>query len=153
MGLLRMRPSPRLPSAAILAVFVGLGVLYAAGPALSRARPDGTARPAGPAGTTDAATALARAEALRKDLRYTEAAAAYAKVLEREPYHREARFQRAWCLAAAGEKEAFYGVMQDLVIGEAKLSVDLFDTTVARAWLSEPRFAALAREARSQAMD
>lgn len=153
MGLPPMRPSPRFPAAAILAALVGLGVLYAAGPSLVRARSTGNPPSAGPVPANHATSALERAEALRKELRYGEAAAAYAMVLEREPYHREARFQRAWCLAAAGEKEAFYGVMQDLVISEAKLSVDLFDATVARAWLSEPRFAALVREARSQAMD
>jgi hypothetical protein len=43
--------------------------------------------------------------------------------------------------------------MQDLVISEAKLSVDLFDSPVSKAWLSEPRFAALVREAHAQAMD
>ncbi len=148
-----MRPSPRFLPATILATSVGLGVLYAAGPALARVFSAGAWESASASSKDDAATVFARAEELRKNLRYREAATAYAKVIEREPYRREARFQHAWCLAAAGERDAFYGVMQDLVISEAKLSVDLLDSTVAKAWLSEPRFAALVREAHAQAMD
>ncbi|MFZ4694321.1 MAG: hypothetical protein ACOYMV_04260 [Verrucomicrobiia bacterium] len=148
-----MRPSPRFLPATILATSVGLGVLYAAGPALARVLSAGAWESASASSKDDAATVFARAEELRKNLRYREAATAYAKVIEREPYRREARFQHAWCLAAAGERDAFYGVMQDLVISEAKLSVDLLDSTVAKAWLSEPQFAALVREAHAQAMD
>ncbi len=148
-----MRPSPRFLPAAILATSVGLGVLYAAGPALARLLSEGARENASASSKDDAATVFARAEGLRKDLRYGDAATAYAKVIEREPYRREARFHHAWCLAAAGEREAFYGVMQDLVISEAKLSVDLLDSPVAKVWLSEPRFAALVREAHAQAKD
>jgi tetratricopeptide (TPR) repeat protein len=143
-----MRHHPRLPAAAILAAFALLGGLYAAAPALRRALAPRDAGSAAAAGTW-----FARAEALRAAGDPARAAEAYARVLEREPYHREARFRRAWCLAAAGDKEAFYAVMSELAVSDAKLAVDLFEAPVAKAWLAEPRFAELVKEARAQSLD
>ena len=161
-----MKQYPRVPAACILAIAFILGAAYAVVPSLQTglaADPVGSgdggsaavAKPDDPPGDlkTEVTTWLGSADRLRRQRHYPEAAEMYQKILAREPYHREARFQQAWCLAAAGEKETFYLLMRDLVIRDARLSVDLLNCAVCKAFLKELRFQALLQEAQSQALD
>ena len=81
------------------------------------------------------------------------AAMAYRRVLAAEPYNRIARLNGAICLAKAGQADDFYTFMHDTVLIDPKLAVDVFERPEAQAFLSEPRFQALSREAQVQSMD
>jgi hypothetical protein len=49
--------------------------------------------------------------------------------------------------------DQFYSFQKDLVYSEAKLAVELFERPETQRFLSEERFANLAKEAKNQAMD
>ncbi len=96
---------------------------------------------------------FAYAERLRSGQQHQDAALAYAKALELQPYNQEARFRCALSLAASGSAEEFYRFMQDLACNHAKLAVDLFARPESQPYLAQERFRALAQEAQNQAMD
>ena len=85
--------------------------------------------------------------------RHRHAAAAYARFLETTPYHREGRFRCGLALAQAGDADAFFAFARDLAYTEPKLAVDLLDRPESRPHLAQPRFQALAQDARLHAMD
>ena len=100
-----------------------------------------------------AADWYAYADELWARRQFRDTALACRKVLELEPYHREARFRGGLALAAAGQVEAFHEYLRELTWSDAKLAVDLFGRAESRPYLAEPRFQALLREAQNQAMD
>lgn len=93
------------------------------------------------------------AEALQAAGRFAESAQAYQKALEREPYNRQMKFDRAIALARTGDADAFFECMRDLSITEAKLAVEILDRAESQRYLSEDRFRVIAQEAASQARD
>jgi hypothetical protein len=111
--------------------------------------------PGQPSATGDGQTdSLLRLAIQRKaEGRYGEAAAACRQVLSGQRFHREARFQLASSLALDGQRDALHAFLSDLVFSEAKLAVDVLERPECQAYLREPRFAALYKEAKSQAMD
>ena len=156
----------RTPAVAILLAVLGLG--WAAmfwspargaatsGPDRFRRAGDQTLAQLEIAIASERATAedwYAYAEHLRKRQQPQDAALAYRKALELQPYHRDARFHCAVALAAAGNAEEFYSFMRDLVWSNAKLAVDIFGRPESQAYLPEARFRALAQEAQNQALD
>lgn len=104
-------------------------------------------------GTVPAATWRAYAQALADARQYARAAVAYKEVLAIEPYNRDAKFQCGLSLALAGQADEFYNFQKELVYGEAKLAVELFERPEAQRYLAEDRFSALSKEAKNQAMD
>jgi cytochrome c-type biogenesis protein CcmH/NrfG len=92
-------------------------------------------------------TALAEAK------QYAKAANAFREVLALDPQQRDAKFQCGLALAQAGAADEFYTFQKDLVYSEAKLAVELFERPETLHYLSEDRFANLAKEAKNQAMD
>jgi tetratricopeptide (TPR) repeat protein len=104
-------------------------------------------------GKVSVATWTAYANALSDAKQYTKAAAAYREVLAIDPTQRGAKFQVGLALAQAGAADEFYYYQKDLVYGEPKLAVELFDRPEAQKYMSEDRFVALSKEAKSQAMD
>ena len=117
-----------------------------------------------PAGVS-AATWRAYAEALADAKRFAAAAAAYKEVIALQPGQRDPKFQRGLALAQAGKQpganpdearaaaDEFYSFQKELVYGEAKIAVDLFDRPEGQKYLAEERFVSLAKEAKNQAMD
>jgi tetratricopeptide (TPR) repeat protein len=105
------------------------------------------------AGEESAPLWFAYAQRLDEAGRHEAAAAAYAQVLQSEPYHREARFGRAMALAHSAQSDPFFLYMHDLVYSEPRLAVDVLERREVRAYLSEPRFRDLSREAQIQALD
>jgi hypothetical protein len=145
----------RIPAILILVASIGLGYAY-----LRKARAD--ARPAGglealeakiQSGKADKKDWLDYAAALNDAKKYGQAAQAYKKVLELEPYHRQAKFEVALALANAGDKDGLAHFLRDLVYAEAKLAVDLFERREMKPYLEDPQFQGLQKEARAQAMD
>jgi tetratricopeptide (TPR) repeat protein len=104
-------------------------------------------------GKVSIATWTAYASALSDARQYAKAAAAYREVLAIDPTQRGAKFQVGLALAQAGAADEFYNYQKDLVYGEPKLAVELFDRPEAQKYMSENRFVALSKEAKSQAMD
>jgi predicted Zn-dependent protease len=103
----------------------------------------------------------AYADALMTAKQFDEAAKAYKEVIALQPGDRKVKFQCGLALAQAGQQphappsaaDDFYTFQKELVYGEAKLAVDLFDTPEAQPYLKDDRFASLAKEAKNQAMD
>lgn len=103
----------------------------------------------------------AYADALMAAKQFDEAGKAYKEVIALRPGERTAKFQCGLALAQAGQQkdapstaaDDFYNFQKELVYGEAKLAVDLFDTPEAQPYLKDDRFASLAKEAKNQAMD
>jgi tetratricopeptide (TPR) repeat protein len=85
--------------------------------------------------------------------RFAQAALAYRKVLEKDPYHRQARVGCALALAQAWNADELHAFLRELIYSEPKLAVDLFDRPECRAYLAKERFVSLQKEARAQAMD
>ena len=104
-------------------------------------------------GKVSIATWTAYANALSDAKQYAKAAAAYREVLAIDPTQRGAKFQVGLALAQAGATDEFYNYQKDLVYGEPKLAVELFDRPEAQKYMSEARFVSLSKEAKSQAMD
>lgn len=105
------------------------------------------------AGRADAGTWFAYAEQLRAEGKPAMAADAYQRVLEKEPYHREARFWTAVCLAESANTQRLEKYMEKLVSGEAKLAVEIFQRRELAPHMSSPRMSALLEQARDQARD
>jgi len=147
----------RWPAILVLVAMVGIGVMYV--------RSWGK----GSAGSGESIAALEKqigrgnvsletwnkyAQRLMEVKRFDDAATAYRKVLEKEPGNRGAKTGVAIALAKAKNEEEFYKYMSDMTYtGDAKMAMDIFDRGECQAWLSQARFATLAKEARAQAMD
>jgi hypothetical protein len=85
--------------------------------------------------------------------RHADAALAYKRVLELEPYDRQAMLQCALALAAAKNNDELYVFVSHLVVTEPKVAVDILERPQFGPCLSEGRFQSLQIEARNQAMD
>jgi len=91
--------------------------------------------------------------ALSDAKQYAKAATAFQEALALDPAQRDAKFQCGLALAQAGLAYQFYNFQKDLVYSEAKLAVELFERPETQHYMSEERFANLAKEAKNQAMD
>ncbi len=147
----------RWPAIGVLVVVVAIGALYvrtwgrgASGGGVTIADLEKQiAR-----GKVSAATWNTYAQKLMEAKRFEDAATAYRKVLELEPGNRGAKTGVAIALAKAKNEEEFYRYMSEMTYGgDAKMAMDIFDRGECQAWLSQARFATLAKEARAQAMD
>lgn len=160
-----MNQYPRKPALIVLLVATVLGVVYVSAwgkiEQLWKKQPGGQSVEAletkiaeqRKAGGVTAATWHAYADALVEAKQYSKAAAAFKELLLIEPFQRDAKFQCGLSLALAGDSDAFYNFQKDLVYGEAKLAVELFDRPETQKYRSEKRFADLVNEAKNQAMD
>ena len=168
-----MTRHPRTPALIILVVAAAIGTAYVVAQAqiqkhrnktgdhtleaLARRITDEGKRPGGV--SPDAWRAYA--DALLSAKQFDEAAKAYKEVIALRPGERNAKFQCGLALAQAGQQknaptsatDDFYDFQKELVYGEAKLAVDLFDAPEAQPYLKQDRFASLAKEAKNQAMD
>jgi hypothetical protein len=105
------------------------------------------------AGHADSRTWFAYAEQLRADGKSKLAADAYLRVLEKEPYQREARFWVAVCLADSAHAPQLEAYMEQLALSEAKLAVEVFQRRELAPYMSLPRMSALFDQAKDQARD
>lgn len=160
-----MKRYPRTPALLIVLVALSLGALYVTAwgrvEALWKKQPGEQSVEAlekriadeQKAGSVSSATWFAYGNALGEAKRWPDAAKAYQEVLALEPARRDAKFQCALALAQAGQADEFYKFQKDLVYGEAKLAIELFERPETQKYLADERFSALAKEAKNQAMD
>jgi tetratricopeptide (TPR) repeat protein len=85
--------------------------------------------------------------------RHQHAAQAYHKVLQKQPYNNQARYQRALALAQSDDEDAYFRYMQNLVLTYPQMATELFAQPECQRFLTQDRFRSLAREARVQAVD
>jgi hypothetical protein len=104
-------------------------------------------------GQATSQTWLAYGEHLFGTQQFARAAMAYEKVLETEPYHRPARFQRALCLARAQDSAGLLEYLRSQLHVEPKLVAELMDRPELGSFLGDASFSSLQKEARAQAMD
>jgi alkyl sulfatase BDS1-like metallo-beta-lactamase superfamily hydrolase len=151
----------RLPAAGTLFAAALLAAVYAltsgwrdASPALATASGQEAGGPAAATRYGSSARALlAHADQLRAEGSFGPAADAYCRVLDEEPYNREARFWTAICLAGAGDEARLEAFMDQLALSEAKLAVELFQRSELAPFADSPKMAALLEQARDQAKD
>jgi tetratricopeptide (TPR) repeat protein len=105
------------------------------------------------AGQATTLTWLTYGQALENAGEHARAAMAYEKVLESEPYHRSARFARGVSLAKARDRDVLLPYLQTQLHIEPKLVAELLDRPEMSPYLSDPRFLAVQKDARAQAMD
>ncbi len=158
-----MLQHPRIPALVALAVTLALGSFFFwLGSAKSNATPNFSASRQASIeqlelaianSTADATTWFFYGERLRETGRFSHAAQAYRKVLETEPYHREARFHCALSLAQSGNGDEFFAFMDDVTRNFAKMAVDIFERREVAQYLSQQRFQEMRREAQNLAMD
>jgi len=104
-------------------------------------------------GEADAATWSRYAQALEEAGRYGHAAAAFARVLEREPYQRDLHRRRVMALARHGDADRLYAVLDELVLADAPAALGVLESSELAAYLEQERFTDLLVAARIQAMD
>ena len=160
-----MNHYPRKPALIVVVVALTLGVIYVSAwgrierlwkkqpadqsiEALKQRIDEGLKK-----GNVPIATWQAYGEALADAKQYTAAAAAFQEVLAQDPAKREAKFGCGLALAQANKPDEFYAFLKDMVFGEPKLAVELFERPEAQKFMGEARFAALSKEAKNQAMD
>ncbi len=154
-----MQHYPRKPSILILAlgVLTGLGLVSAWGRFSDDSAANGQSvealQAAIASNPTDAGAWFNYGQRLRRDQKFGPAATAFRKVLEIEPYHREARIFAATTLAQAGERDELRAYMGELILSNAKMAVDLFDRPELQPYLADPHFLAMQKDARGQALD
>jgi len=146
----------RLPAIGVMVVMIAIGALYVR--SWGRGAGDGGSLAAlekqiARGGSVPAATWNNYAQKLMEAKRFSDAASAYKKVLEKEPANRTARTGAAIALAKAQNEEEFYKFMSELTYSDPKTAMDIFDRGECQAWLSQTRFKTLQHEARAQAMD
>lgn len=93
------------------------------------------------------------AVALAQQGKFPQATQAYRKVIELEPFNRQAKIDYVVTLANAGDKDGLGHYLKDLVYAEAKLALELFERKELKPFLADPAFENLQKEARAQAMD
>lgn len=151
-----MQTYSRLPAVLVLATLAAAGGIYAFGirhsgggdaPSLAQLE----VAIAAPAATGE--TWLQYAQRLQEQHRHAHAAAAYRKAVELLPGSTQARIGLVLSLAEANNKDALHAELTDLVYGDPKLALDLFEKKACAAHLKDPRFADLLKEARRQVMD
>ena len=149
---------PRQPAGFVLLLILAIGATLAilddrllalsAGDAAMSELQQAIGQPDVPPGTW-----LKYARKLEQASRFDHAAAAYRKVLESEPFNRQARLSAATCLARAGKSAELLAFVDECVRMDPKLSLDIFDRPEVQPYMSDPRLAALAKEAQVQSMD
>ncbi|HEV8292027.1 MAG TPA: tetratricopeptide repeat protein [Tepidisphaeraceae bacterium] len=147
----------RWPAIGVLVVMIAIGAIYvrswgrgAGGNADSLASLE---KQITRGGNIPAATWNNYAQKLMEAKRFSDAASAYKKVLEKEPANRTAKTGAAIALAKAQNEEEFYKFMSELTYSDPKMAMDIFDRGECQAWLGQTRFKTLQHEARAQAMD
>jgi hypothetical protein len=96
---------------------------------------------------------LRYADKLQRVGQLARAGAAYQRVLEGDPYNREARLSGALCLARAGNGDAFYGFMKSTLLVDPKLTLNILGRPEAGGYLGEERFVILQKDAVAQSLD
>ena len=85
--------------------------------------------------------------------RYAQAALAYRRFLENDPYDRQARLQCANCLVKVGDKDEFFVFMQSTLASDPKLTLEVLTRPDVQGYLAEGRFQSLHKESIAQSMD
>src|SRR5688500_9410458 len=94
-------------------------------------------------GSADKNDWLNYAIALNEAKQPGQAAQAYRKVLELEPYNRQVKIEYVVALANAGDKDGLANYLKDLVYAEAKLALELFDRKEVKPYLADAQFESL----------
>jgi Flp pilus assembly protein TadD len=96
---------------------------------------------------------LRYADKLQRVGQLTRAAAAYQQVLEKNPYHREARLNCATVLAQAGQSDTFLAFLKATLAVDPKLTLNILGRPEVGRYLNDPEFQTLQKNAVAQSMD
>jgi tetratricopeptide (TPR) repeat protein len=146
----------RLPAIAILLIVLVTGVLFLGATRratsadesqlrelqLAIAQPD--AKPA---------TWMLYADKLQQLHQYPRAVLAYHRILETDPYNRQARLQCANCILALNKADDLYSFLHATILVDPKLALNIFGRSDVSPYLAETRFQNLKAEAIAQSMD
>jgi len=84
---------------------------------------------------------------------HARAAVAYRRVLEGDPYNKQARLQCAMSLAALGRPDDFFTFLKATLLVDPRLTLNIMGRPEASSYLAEGRFQALQKEAVAQSLD
>ncbi|HYE21417.1 MAG TPA: tetratricopeptide repeat protein [Tepidisphaeraceae bacterium] len=104
-------------------------------------------------GKADGKMWFAYGDALADAGRHSGAADAFREALAQNTGSADAKFRLGVSLAQAGRGDELFGWLKELVSGDAKVAVRLFEHPAVQRYAGEERFAALSKEATGQAMD
>jgi len=93
------------------------------------------------------------AQRLLQEKRYTHAAAAFQRVLENDPYSREANLGAASALALTKDRDALHAFLAHLLVIEPRLLLDFLGRPEAAPFMSEERFKLLHARSHAQSLD
>jgi tetratricopeptide (TPR) repeat protein len=100
-----------------------------------------------------AAEWLGYARALQSAGRHEHAAQAWRRAMALDPFAAEAQEGLAVALAEAGDSDGLFGHLGELVLSDARLALQSLARPAVVRHASDPRYAGLLAEARSQAVD
>jgi tetratricopeptide (TPR) repeat protein len=152
---MKMFQRPRLPAIATLLLVLVAGIVF-----LGFARRQGgvdadLAKLQRAVAQPDAKPAdwLRFADKLQQTGRFAQAGVAYQRVLENDPYNREARLHCAASLAQAGNGDVFYGFLRSTLLVDPKLTLNILGRPEVGGYLGEQRFQVLQKDAVAQSLD
>ena len=93
------------------------------------------------------------AQKLLQEKRFAHAAAAFQRVIETDPYSREANLGAASALALSRDSEALHTFLTHLLVVEPRLLLDFLDRPEAAPFMSEERFKLLQSRSHAQSLD
>ena len=98
-------------------------------------------------------TWMAYAQRLLHEKRFGHASAAFQRVLETDPYSREANLGAASALALSRDSEALHTFLTHLLVVEPRLLLDFLGRPEAAPFMSEERFKLLQSRSHAQSLD
>jgi tetratricopeptide (TPR) repeat protein len=93
------------------------------------------------------------AQRLLQEKRFAHAAAAFQRVLETDPYSREANLGAASALALTRDSEALHTFLSHMLVVEPRLLLDFLGRPEAAPFMSEERFKLLQARSHAQSLD
>jgi hypothetical protein len=99
------------------------------------------------------ATRLRYAEKLQQLGQFSRAAVAYRRVLDGDPYNRDARLQCALSLARLGTPEEVFSFLRATLLLDPRLTLHILGRPEVGTYLADARFQALRKEAVAQSLD
>lgn len=98
-------------------------------------------------------TWLQYGQCLQHERRYDHAVSAYQRVLETDPYSRNANFQCVAALALLGDGDRLHAFLVKLIQLDPRLALDVFARPELQPYLKQARFAQVHKQAIVQSMD
>lgn len=146
---------PRIPAIATLLLVLAAGTFFLMGMRKSGVTDAQLAQLQHAVAAPDAtpATWLRYADKLQESGQFPRAAIAYRRVLESDPYNKDARLQCALSLAKAGSADDTFSFLKATLLLDPRLTLNILGRPEVATFLAEARFQSLKKDAIAQSLD